>query len=102
MSRQIRFYLLPSDIERLVSDLRANFGTILIGATSPAPTPTPVDSPFRGFVSDAGFESVNCFLMPTTNAEMRTQYIRKSQLWSVDISSEVIEFSGAASTASCC
>jgi hypothetical protein len=93
MSKQFSFYLLPSDIECVVGELRTWFGAKVIEADSPSITPVEIDSPVRatGF---GGATSIYCYLMPPAGADIKTWYMVKRQLWAVDISSEVIQFSG--------
>jgi hypothetical protein len=93
MSRQFRFYLLPSDIERVVAELRARFGVKVIEADSPKISPVEIDSPVRA-ASLGDATSIYCYLMPPAGADIKTWYMVKRQLWAVDISSEVIQFSG--------
>lgn len=93
MSRQFRVYLLPSDIERLTAELRSRFGVKLIAATAPSMTPVEIDSYLRTAEYD-GSTYVDCYLVPSSGAEIKMSYIPKRQLWSVNESSEAIQFSG--------
>jgi hypothetical protein len=98
MSRQFRFFLLPSDAEALIADLRDRIGAQLIDAKSSRPEPVRIDSPMR---QDPAREdrrasvSTYCYLAAATGAEMKMKYFPKQGSWLVDDErSEVIEFSG--------
>jgi hypothetical protein len=96
MSRQFRFYLLPSDIERVLVELRVKFSVKLIEEISATLPPVEIDAPFRPSLYSMGsetFTSVRCLLTPPSGAEIKSRYMTKRKLWSVDIQSEVIEFS---------
>jgi len=97
MSKQCRFYLLPSDIERLLAELRSRTGFRLIAAKSPALRPTELESPFSEYVfqpTKTKFLHVNCYLSPPSEAEIKMHYLPKQAQWAVSESSEVVEFSG--------
>jgi hypothetical protein len=96
MSRQFRFYLLPSDIERLAAELRVRYSANFIDTVSSCLAPTQVDSPIRRIIRDSGQEvsSVHCYLVQPTGADIRTWYMQKRKLWAIDEASEVIQFSG--------
>jgi hypothetical protein len=97
MSKQCRFYLLPSDIERLVAELRSRVGLKIISRRSLTLRPTELDSPFSEYVSQATkrkFLRVNCYLMPQTEAEIKMEHLTKQGQWAISVSSEVVEFSG--------
>jgi hypothetical protein len=93
MSRQFRFYLLPSDIERLAAELRSRFGARFIDSVSPSMTPMEIDSCIRTAEYD-GSTYVHCYLIPSSGAEIKMWHMTKRQLWAVDESSEVIQFNG--------
>ena len=91
MGRQFRFYLLPSDIERMAEDLRVRFGARFLDATSPAMIPAECESLVRTFGTNTA--SIDCyFTMP--GSEIKTRYNSARKLWFVDLEPEVIEFSG--------
>ena len=97
MSKQCRFYLLPSDVERLLAELRSQVGLKLISKRSPVLKPTELESPFSEYVSQptkAKFLHVDCFLTPPTEAEIKMHHLTKQEQWTVAESSEVVEFSG--------
>jgi len=97
MSKQCRFYLLPSDVERLLSELRSRVGLKLISRRSSVLKPTELESPFSEYVSQATkakFLHVNCYLTPPMEAEIKMQHLTKQGQWAVSESSEVVEFSG--------
>src|ERR1700752_3988288 len=98
MSKQFRMYLLPSDIEHIVTQLRAQFDARIIDTVSKATVPTEIDSPIRRFRSDQrpqGFSSVHCYLMPPAGgADIRMWYMQERKMWGIKDCSEVIQFSG--------
>jgi len=94
MSRQFRFFLLPSDTERLVDELRSRFGARLISDVSPTLEPLEIVSPLRKIERNHSTD-VHCYFMPSWGTEIKAFYIEKRQLWAVDEErSEIIEFSG--------
>jgi hypothetical protein len=97
MSKQCRFYLLPSDVECLLAELRSQVGLKLISRRSLVLKPTALESPFSEYVSQATkakFLHVNCFLMPPMEAEIKMHHLTKQGQWAIAESSEVVEFSG--------
>lgn len=96
MGRQFRLYLIPSDIDRMILELRAGFDIKLIDTVSTGPTPAEIDSPIS-YPSPLRPEviSVHCYLAPPKGADIRVWYMPKRQLWAIDEErSEVIQFSG--------
>jgi hypothetical protein len=97
MSKQFRFYLLPSDIERLLDQLRAQVAFKLISTLSPVFSPAELQSPFSEYVfrpTKTKFINADCYLVPSTGAEIKMEYLPKRERWAVSESSEVIQFSG--------
>src|SRR5271169_3733269 len=92
MSRQFSFYLLPSDIERLSIELRGRFGAKFFDAATPSMTPVELGALVRK--SENGVTSVDCYIVPPQDADIKAKFIEARNLWCVDVSSEVIEFSG--------
>ena len=93
VSRQFRFYMLKSDIERLIAELRVQHGAKVIEAVSVNLPPIEIDSLFRNSEYDNS-TSVYCYLMAPTGARISSVFMVRRQLWAVDDGSEVIEFSG--------
>jgi hypothetical protein len=98
MSRQFRFFLLPSDAESLIADLRDRVGLKLIDAKSHGPQPVEIESPIHKVPTsqegNAGF-STYCYLVAAVGADVKTRYIAEQGYWLVQEElSEVIEFSG--------
>jgi hypothetical protein len=93
MSRQFRFYLLPSDIERLAAELRSRFGAKFIDSVSPSMKPAEIDSCLRKSEYNRSTD-VYCYFIPPTGAEIKMWYMPKRELWAIEESSEVIQFSG--------
>jgi hypothetical protein len=97
MSKQFRFYLLPSDIEHVVAELRAQFDVRIIETVSDVTSPIEIDSPIRRSKSikrPQGFSSVYCYLIPCTGAEIKMWYMTERKMWCVKDCSEVIQFAG--------
>jgi hypothetical protein len=98
VSRQFRFFLLPSDAEALIADLRDRIGLKLIDAKSSGPEPIDIDSPMHSdAVRQNGKTAVSayCYLTAATGADVKMQYIANQGYWLVhEEQSEVIEFSG--------
>jgi hypothetical protein len=99
MSRQFRFFLLPSDAEALIADLRDRVGLKLIDAKSSKPEPVELHSPMQESFSHSAAKvtvSANCYLMPPANADIKLRYIGTQGYWLVDEQfSDVIEFCGS-------
>jgi hypothetical protein len=98
MSRQFQFFLLPSDAEALIADLRDCIGLKLIDGKSSKPEPIEIHSPVREYPSHwTGKKTVgvNCYLAAATGADVKMHYIAKQEYWLVhEERSEVIEFHG--------
>jgi hypothetical protein len=98
MSRQFRFFLLPSDAEALIADLRDRIGLKLIDSKSPGPEPLEIDSPMQEHPPrEDGKTTVgaHCYLTAATGADVKMQYIANQVHWLVhEEQSEVIQFSG--------
>jgi hypothetical protein len=97
MSKQCRFYLLPSDVECLLGELRSRVGFKLIARRSSALRPIELESPFSEYVPEVTKKKslyANCYLTPPGEAEIKMQHLPKQGEWAVSESSEVIEFSG--------
>jgi hypothetical protein len=92
MGRQFRFYLLPSDVERLVGNLREQFAVRFLKDASPSSSPMEEEAVLR--TSQAGITSVNCYCTMAENAQIKTWYAEKRKEWLIDFDSEVIHFSG--------
>jgi hypothetical protein len=85
--------MLPSDIERLIAELRVQHGAKVIEAVSANLPPIEVGSLLRTSEYDNS-TSAYCYLMPPSGAQISSVFMVKRQLWAVDDSSEVIQFSG--------
>jgi hypothetical protein len=95
MARQLRFYLRPSDVGRLLDDLKQNSSTQLFLAKSPTSEPLEVDSNTldRCHACLAGLRCYDqCYL--SRDARIATWFVEKQGYWLIDTESEVIEFSG--------
>lgn len=98
MSRQCRFYLLPSDVERLLSELRLQVDLKLVSKTSTTLNPTYLSSPFSEYLFEptkTKFIHLNCFLIESSQADIKMKHLTKRGLWMIAADpSEVIELSG--------
>jgi hypothetical protein len=98
MSRQFRFFLLPSDADALIADLRDRVGLRLIDAKSSGPEPVDIDSPMHNVASRRDGKtavSAYCYLTAATGADVKMKYIANQGYWLVhEERSEVIQFSG--------
>lgn len=98
MGRQFRFYLLPSDIDRVLAELRGSLPMRLIGDVSACLQPMEIQSPFERVDPKQKSRipsSVYCYLISSDEPDVRMWYMCKRQLWAVDDErSEVMEFSG--------
>ena len=97
MSKQCRFYLLPSDVERLLDELHARVGFKLISNRSVTMTPIEMNSHFSEYCSKATsstFRRVNCYLATPTVSGINMDYLPTRREWAILPSSEAIEFSG--------
>ena len=91
MSRQLHLYLLPSDVETLIQNLRLKLGVELVQPWSPEPTPVFRESPMltRGITIKA-----DCYMVPGRDAKIIMNRVPGRARWEVDIGSELIEFRG--------
>ena len=98
MSRQFRFFLLPSDIEALVAELRTRVSLKIIQERTPTSETVELETPIHkgvAWLRNSDAMSVRCYLIPPIGAEVRVKFIAKQSYWLVDEEhSEVIEFSG--------
>jgi len=98
MSRQFRFYLLPPQIEELISALKEEIGFRLIAARSQTQKPTELNSVFETVTdSTSGQQAVrvHCYLVPPFEAPLSTLYAPRMNDWFTESErSEVIQFSG--------
>lgn len=90
MGKQFQVYLLPSDAEKLIENLRGKVNLTLIAPRSERPSHVEVSSPL---VVHGGFTRADCLLAPDLSASVRMEHVAKQDYWSVDtLESEVIEF----------
>jgi hypothetical protein len=97
MSKQCRFYLLPSDVESLLEDLRNRVPLKVISSRSPTLAPAEVQSPLSEYIFKPTKTKVlcaDCYLVPADGAEIKMHYLPKQRQWAVSEVSEAIEFSG--------
>jgi hypothetical protein len=96
MGRQFRFYILPSDANNVVAQLKNRFETKLLLDYSPNHELFEIDSPFR--TNEAGdweplSESLRYYLAPPSG-HIERQYCAKPNWWVINSESEGIEFCG--------
>lgn len=97
MSAQCRLYLLPSDIVRLLEDIRSQVDLKIISRRSTTPSPADLTSPLMEYtrrLTNKKNYHVNCYLTPVSNAVIEMDYLSKQAHWVVSEASDVIEFSG--------
>ena len=96
MSKQFQMYALPTDIARLIAQLREKLNLVLISPTSLGPKPTWIESPIRQtsiLPSEQG-TSVNCWLVASGLAKIQFTHSPKRSVWHVTEDSEAISVSG--------
>ncbi|HEV2277429.1 MAG TPA: hypothetical protein VGS02_04600 [Acidobacteriaceae bacterium] len=97
MSRQFQLYLLPAEVEWLVSQLRSKFDLRLLQEHSPTSKSVELDSPLRCCSATPKWNAhtdVRCYIAKATGADVRMWYASKRAEWLLADESEVIEFSG--------
>jgi hypothetical protein len=73
MSKQLHFYALPTDIERVIVPLREKLGVVMIGRTSSCAEPTWLESPIRktSHLPSEESTSADCCLAQNGLAEIK-------------------------------
>lgn len=95
MSKQFRFYLLPSDIEALVAELRTRVGVRIIQTPSLSLKPVELNSSMNNRTSrKSDSVYVRCCLTAPNGADVRMRFYPTQSHWIITDESEVIEFSG--------
>lgn len=98
MSRQFRFYLLPPQIEEMISALKEQVGFRPIAARSQTQQPTELNSVFETTAESASYQQVvyvHCYLAPPFDAPLLSEYAPRMNDWYTENErSEVIQFSG--------
>jgi len=95
LSRQFSFYLLLSDIESLVAELRLRVGIRMIQTPSQSLKPVELNSPMsHRSPRKPDAVSVWCGLTAASGADIRMKFYPTQSHWIVTDASEVIEFSG--------
>ena len=93
MSKQFQLFLAPPDADALVHDLRVRFGARVLSEKSRTSNPVELQSPVEQQPFRKGWTSIRCYLAPA-NGRIITHFYPKLGVWSVQTSSEAIEFSG--------
>lgn len=96
MSRQFYIYLLPPDIESLTLKLKTQLNVSLLESTTLTPKPVEAKSCVCKGGVQLGKRAVcaACFIARSVDTHIRMQFIPAKAVWSVDLQSEAIEFSG--------
>lgn len=96
MSKQLYLYALPTDIDRIMSELRETLSVVLISPRSSHPEPTWIDSPLinNSLLESWDSKSIDCCLIPNGLAEIRFEHYKDQALWHVSEDSESISASG--------
>lgn len=97
MSRQLRFYLLPSDADELISELRGHTALHILQERSQTALPIELDSPVQNSSISLGSEgatSIRCYLASSLDAHLDIEHYPRLGAWVIQPSSEAVEFSG--------
>lgn len=98
MSKQFRFYLLPPQIEELISALKGEFDFRIIAARSQTKEPTELDSVLQiREISGSGrtSSSVHCYLAPSFASHLSTICSTRVNDWFMESDrNEMIQLSG--------
>ena len=98
MSKQFSVYIVPSDINLILDQLRSKVGLRVIEETAPSSKPIEVGSPLRKrslWIKEKDYVSARCYLVPDGSADIKMRYIPKQSYWIVHSEGvEGIEFSG--------
>jgi hypothetical protein len=97
MGRQFRLYLLPVDVDGLLTDLKREHGLRIVAPTSTNAEYVEVPSATINYtqIAAVGMFSFGQYLLaPTAQARIPMRYNERQEKWHVDFEqSEVIEFS---------
>lgn len=96
MSKQFDIYVLPSDANSLVEELRTRFGLRVLQERSPTIVPIELPSPVRAtsnWLRTSGSTSIRCYLAPMDGRTV-SHYCEGPDEWIIEPMSEAIEFSG--------
>jgi hypothetical protein len=96
MSKHLYLYALPTDIERIIVQLREKLGVVMISPTSSRSEPTWLESPIRqhSLLPSEESTSVACCLVQNGLAEIKLKHYPSQSVWHVTDDSEVIQLSG--------
>jgi hypothetical protein len=96
MSSQVHLYLLPTDVESLVKELRSHVGITLIQPWSSRAQIVCLQSAIvnQELELGTGAVRVDCCIVQPENADVKLHFLPARSRWQVDIESELIEFSG--------
>jgi len=97
MSRQFQLYLLPSDADALIRELKSTIDLKIIQDESPTPVPVELQSPVRNHSTrfrNVQASSIRCNLMQASGAQLQMNFYKNPDRWIPDESAEVIESSG--------
>jgi hypothetical protein len=98
MSRQLRVFLLRSDIDAVFGELLRHMAVRILREESPTAEPVELICPVQDDSVASGDTkvrtSVRCFLAPDEAADLDIQAVPRFGKWVIDTRSEAIEFSG--------
>jgi hypothetical protein len=97
MSKQCRLFLLPTDTERLLNEVREKSRVKVISKKSPSMQPLEMASPYVNYVrstTSTEWTCLDCFLVPDLSSEIRMHHLTKRDEWVVSETSDAVEFSG--------
>lgn len=97
MGKQFRFFLVPSDVESLLTELCIRFGVRMVAPHASSPCPDEISSPYDKCPSNAvrrAHSYIHCYLLPP-DADVKMWYVPEQNHWAIDDErSEVIQFTG--------
>lgn len=97
MGRQFRFYLLPSDLDQLLANLRAEYGLRILTTSSDKPEPLELDLATSNYIEIASsgvYSFGQYYLASGADAKTYMFYGDKLQKWHINSEqSELIELS---------
>lgn len=96
MGRQFRMFVLPSDFEAILAELRHNFGIRILADAAPSAHLLELATPYKHWESpDETVQRIHVYLAQTESRNVFQWYAAERQEWLLeDDRSEVIQISG--------
>jgi len=97
MSRQFRVYLLPSDIDSLMCELKKRIAFKVLQESSPTAEPFELESPVQArsiIFRSPQVSSVRCYIVPLDVRVLDIRHYPTVGKWIIQPSSDAVEFSG--------